>query len=102
MKIAQICRLLWEMTERIEILEKALNMSKKKAEELKRKQQAKAKKKKLKKHRKIVQAMNKAVTIHLLLIKDEHMIEEGNQEPKYLTKAMELNQSLPKNLKTSV
>ena len=81
MKIAQIRRLLWEMTERIGILEKALNMSKKKAEELKRKQQAKIKKKKLKKHQKTVQAMNKAVTIHLLLIKDEHMIEEGNQEP---------------------
>ena len=30
------------------------------------------------------------------------MIEEGNQEPKYLTKAMEFHQSLPKNLKTSV
>ena len=56
----------------------------------------------LKKHQKTVQAMNKAVTIHLLLIKDEHMIEEGNQEPKYLTEAMEFHQSLPKNLKTSV
>ena len=52
MKINQIRRLLWEMTERIEILETALNMSKKKAVELKRKQQAKSKKKKLKKHQK--------------------------------------------------
>lgn len=84
MKINQIRRLIQELTERIEILEKALNKSKKKAEELKRKQQAKSKKKKLKKHQKTVQAMNKGVTIHLLLIKDKHMIEEGYRESKYI------------------
>jgi len=37
--------------------------------------------------------MGKVAAAHLLLIKDERMIEEGNQEPKYLTKAMELNQA---------
>ena len=46
--------------------------------------------------------MNKAVTIHLLQIKDEHMIEEGNTDLIYLTKAIEFHQSLQKNLKTSV
>ena len=71
MKITQIRRLIWEMIERIETLEKALNQSKKKAEELKRKHQAKIKKKK---HQETVQAMNKAVMIHLLLLKNEHMI----------------------------
>ena len=102
MKITQIRRLIWEMIERIETLEKALNQSKKKAEELKRKHQAKIKKKKQKKHQETVQAMNKAVTIHLLLLKNEHMIEEGYAEPKHLLKAMEFHQSLPNKLQTRV
>ena len=102
MKITQIRRLIWEMIERIETLEKALNQSKKKAEELKRKHQAKIKKKKQKKHQETVQAMNKAVTIHLLLLKNEHMIEEGYAEPKHLLKATEFHQSLPNKLQTRI
>ena len=80
MKITQIRRLIWEMIERIETLEKALNQSKKKAEEQKRKHQAKIKKKKQKKHQETIQAMNKAVTIHLLLIKEKHMTDKGFKE----------------------
>ena len=102
MKITQIRRLIWEMFERIETLEKTLNQSKKKAEELKRKHQAKIKKKKQKKHQETVQAMNKAVTIHLLLLQNEHMIEEGYAEPKHSLKAMEFHQSLPNKLQTRV
>ena len=102
MKITQIRRLIWEMIERIETLEMVLNQSKKKAEELKRKHQAKIKKKKQKKHQETVQAMNKAVTIHLLLLKNEHMIEEGYAESKHLLKAMEFHQSLQNKLQTRV
>ena len=50
------------------------------------KQNGKNKKENLKKHKKEVQAMNKAVNIHIFLIKDEHMVKEGYQESKNLTK----------------
>ena len=46
--------------------------------------------------------MNKAVTIHLFLIKDEHMTDEGFKEPKHLFKSMDFHQSLQKNLKSNV
>ena len=46
--------------------------------------------------------MNKVVTIHFLLIKDEHMMEEECQDQKYLTKPTEFHQILPKSLKISV
>ena len=84
------------MFERIEPLEKALNQSKKKAEELERKHQAKIKKKKQKKHQETVQAMNKAVTNHLLLLKNEHMIEEEYAETKTPTQSNGVPPKSPK------
>ncbi len=41
--------------------------------------------------------MDKAVIIHLLLLKDEKYIAEGTTD--YLTRAMNIHQGLPLNLK---
>ena len=87
-KISQIQRFVWELQERIEILKKELSLSIKKAEKSEIKHRAKIKKKKAKKHGETVQAMDKAVTIHLLLLKDEKYIAEGTTD--YLTKAMSI------------
>ena len=99
-RISQIQRLVWELQETIETLEKALSYSVKKAEKKERNHKAKLKKKKAKKHGETVQAMNKAVTIHLLLLKDEKNSAEGTTDD--LTKAMSLHQGLPPKLKLKV
>ena len=70
-KISQFQRLCWELQDRIEILENALNQSIKAADNRKRKQMVKLKKKKKKKHEEQVKAMDKAVTIKTLLLQDE-------------------------------
>ena len=44
--------------------------------------------------------MDKDVTIHLLLLKDEKYIAEGATD--YLTKAMTIHQGLPPKLKLNV
>ena len=67
-KISQFQRLCWELQDRIEILENALNQSIKAADNRKRKQMVKIKKKKKKKHEEQVKAMDKAVTIKTLLL----------------------------------
>ena len=91
MKLSQIQRLIWEMSERIEKLEKALSQSKKKVAKFQQKQEAKIKKKKKKKHLEIIQAMNKALQLKLLINKDLDLdIVQGT--PKYITEAMEIHQ----------
>ena len=57
-KISQLQRLCWELQDRIETLENALNHSIKAAESRKRKQMVKIKKKKRKKLRELVKAIN--------------------------------------------
>ena len=44
--------------------------------------------------------MDKDVTIHLLLLKEEKYIEEGTTD--YLNKAMSIHQGLPPKLKLNV
>ena len=44
--------------------------------------------------------MDKAVTIHLLLLKDEKYLAEGTTD--YLTKTMSIHQGLPHKLKLNV
>ena len=56
--------------------------------------------KKAKKYRETVQAMDKAVTIHLLLLKDEKYIAKGITD--YLNKAMSIHQGVPPKLKLNV
>ena len=77
-KISQLQRLCWELQDRIETLENALNHSIKAAESRKRKQMVKIKKKKRKKHEELVKAMDKAVTIKTLLLQDEAVGWEKN------------------------
>ena len=72
----------------------------KKSRKKERNHKAKIKKKKAKKHGETVQAMNKDITIHLLLLKDEKNITEGTTD--YLTKVMNFNQNLPPKLKLNV
>ena len=61
---------------------------------------AKIKKKKEKKYWETAKAMDKAVTIYILLLKDEKYIAEGITN--YLTKAMSIHQGLPPKLKLNV
>ena len=101
MKISQIQRLIWELQKRIEILEIAAEESNIKAAKLQRKHIAKIKKKKKKKHKEKVDGMNRAVTMKILLNKDEDIgLQYGT--PKYLTEAMALHQSLKPREKIQV
>ena len=91
MKLSQIQRLIWEMREKKEKLEKA--QSRKKVAKIQQKHEAKIQKKKKKKHLEIIQAMNKALQLKLLINKDLDLgIVQGT--PKYITEAMEIHQKL--------
>ena len=79
--IFQLQRLYWKLQTRIEVLEYSHLQLKIKAEKRAKKQLAKKKKaRKKKKHLKVVNAMNKAVTLKTLLLKDE---EKGWQKNSY-------------------
>ena len=70
-----------------------------KAAKLERKRIAKIKKKKKKKHKEKVEGMNRAVTMKILINKDEDIgLEYGT--PKYLTEAMALHQKLKQEKKS--
>ena len=71
------------------------------AAKLERKRIAKIKKKKKKKHKEKVEGMNRAVTMKILLNKEEDIgIEYG--APKYLTEAMDLHLKLKPREKIQV
>ena len=89
-----------ELQERIETWEKALSLSIKKAEKSEIKHKAIIKKKKAKKQGETVQAIDKAATIHLFLLKDEKCITEGTTD--YLIKVMSIHQGLPPKIKLNV
>ena len=97
--IPQLQRLCWDLQIRIESLESALENSVKAAENRKRKQMVKLKKRKKKKHEEQIKAMNKAVTLKTLILKDE---AEGWQKHSYrywLLADEKLNAMKPKEQK---
>ena len=98
-KTSKLHRLCLELQNRIELLEMALAQKLKSAEKRIRKHKAKVKKNKKKKHKKLIQAMDNAVTLRILLIKDEDLgIHEGT--PKWLNKALSLHSEMdPKRKK---
>ena len=101
MRISKIQRLILELQKRIDSLENALEESNIKAAKLERKHIAKIKKKKKKKHKEKVEGMNRAVTMKILINKDEDIgLEYGT--PKYLTEAMALHQKLKPREKIQV
>ena len=101
MRISKIQRLILELQKRIDSLENALEESNIKAAKLERKHIAKIKKKKKKKHQEKVEGMNRAVTMKILINKDEDIgLEYGT--PKYLTEAMALHQKLKPREKIQV
>ena len=71
MRISKIQRLILELQKRIDSLENAMEESNIKAAKLERKRIAKIKKKKKKKHKEKVEGMNRAVTMKILINKDE-------------------------------
>ena len=75
------------------MIEQELHIKKKNSLKRQRKIEKQKEKKRKEKHLQVIKAMNKAVSIKLLLDKDE---VEGLQEgtPKYLTQAMTLHQNL--------
>ena len=101
MKITKIQRQIGVLLERIEYLETALTELNISAAKLERKRHAKIKKIKKKKHKEKVEGMNKAVTMKVLLNKDEVFgLEAGT--PKYLTEALNFHQSLKPRMKIRV
>ena len=89
-KASKLHRLCLELQNRIELLEMALDQKQKSAEKRMRKHKAKVKKKK---HKKLIQAMDNAVTLRILLIKDEDIgIHDGT--PKWLNEALNLHSKM--------
>ena len=71
--ISHLQRLCWKLQTRIEVLENFQLQSKKEAEKrIKRQKTKKKKSRKKKKHMKVVNAMNKAVTLKTLLLQDDY------------------------------
>ena len=93
LKENQLWSLLTELEQRISEIEEELHIQKKNRLKRERKIEKQKVKKQKKKHLQVIKAMNKAVSIKLLLDKDE---EKGLQEgtPKYLTQAMTLHKNL--------
>ena len=94
LKEKQLWKLLTELHQKITIMEEELQIQKKnrnkREKKLKKKKQNKQKKNYLKK----IQAMNKAVSIKLLLNQDEDLgLLQGTT--KYINQAMSLHKSLP-------
>ena len=78
MKTSKLLRLCLELKNRIELLEMALNQKLKSAAKQIRKQKAKVKKNKKKKHKELIKAMDNAVNLRILLIKDKNLgIHQG-------------------------
>ena len=101
MKITKIQRQIGVLLERIEYLETSLIELDINAAKLERKRHAKIKKIKKKKHKEKVEGMNKAVTMKILLNKDEELgLEDGT--PKYITEALNFHQSLKPRMKILV
>ena len=101
MKITQIQLQIGVLLERIEYLETSLIELDINAAKLERKRHAKIKKIKKKKHKEKVEGMNKAVTMKILLNKDEELgLEDGT--PKYITEALNFHQSLKPRMKILV
>ena len=101
MKISKIQRLILELQKRIEHLENAVEESNIKAAKLERKYIVKIKKKKMKKQKEKVEGMSRAVTMKILINKDEDIrLECGTR--KYLIEAMSLHLKLKPREKIQV
>ena len=93
LKENQFWTLLTELEQRISEIEEELHIQKKNRLKRERKIEKQKVKKQKKKHLQVIKAMNKAVSIKLLLDKDEVKgLQEGT--PKYLTQAMTLHKNL--------
>ncbi len=93
LKEKQFWKLLTELEQRISVIEQELHIQKKNSLKRQRKIEKQKEKKRKEKHLQVIKAMNKAVSIKLLLDKDEVKgLQEGT--PKYLTQAMTLHQNL--------
>ena len=94
LKEKQLWKLLTELYQRITIMEEELLIQKKNRDKREKKLKKKKQKKQKKNYLKKIQAINKAVSIKLLLSKHENLgLLQGTT--KYINQAMSLHKSLP-------